>query len=73
VTAGIGVTWTSSFGEGSFARHVGLDCKAVAIADASTLRRDVDTAAQLEAAATLGLGPHTAALLAPARRQATRR
>ena len=34
------------------------------IADASSLRHDVDTAAQLEVAAELGLGPRTAALLA---------
>ncbi|MFB7894362.1 2-phospho-L-lactate guanylyltransferase [Microbacterium sp. NPDC056044] len=65
VTAGIGVEWASSFGDGSFARHVALGCQALQIPDASTLRRDVDTAAQLDAARTLGLGPRTAALLAP--------
>ncbi len=63
VTAAAGVEWVSSFGEGSFARHVALGCEAPAIPDASTLRRDVDTAAQLEAARALGLGPRTAALL----------
>lgn len=66
VTASAGVGWTSSFGEGSFARHVDLGCEPLQIPDASTLRRDVDTAAQLEAARALGLGPRTAALLAGA-------
>ncbi|HKP07017.1 MAG TPA: 2-phospho-L-lactate guanylyltransferase, partial [Microbacterium sp.] len=57
--------WASSFGDGSFARHVALGCEALPIPDASTLRRDVDTAAQLDAAHALGLGARTAALLAP--------
>lgn len=64
VTARAGIAWETSFGDGSFARHVALGCEALPIADASTLRRDVDTAAQLTAAAALGLGPRTAALLA---------
>lgn len=62
VTARPGVEWTSSFGDGSLARHVALGCAVLAIPDASTLRRDVDTAPQLAAAAALGLGPRTAAL-----------
>lgn len=65
VTAAPGVAWASSFGEGSFARHVALGCVALEIPDASTLRRDVDTAAQLAAARALGVGPRTAALLTP--------
>lgn len=64
VTGGPGVGWTSSFGEGSFDRHVALGCAVLPVSDASTLRRDVDTAAQLEAARALGLGPRTSALLA---------
>lgn len=64
VTAGPGTPWESSFGDGSFARHVALGCEPLAIPDASTLRRDVDTADQLDAARVLGLGPRTAALLA---------
>ncbi len=63
VTAGPGVEWESYFGEGSLARHVAAGCVALQIPDASTLRRDVDTAAQLEAAARLGLGPRTRAAL----------
>lgn len=65
VTAGVGVVWASSFGDGSFERHVALGCAVLPIADASTLRRDVDTADQLEVARALGLGPRTAALLGP--------
>lgn len=64
VTAAPGVAWQSSFGDGSFARHVALDCTPLQIRDASTLRRDVDTADQLEAARVLGLGPRTSAVLA---------
>lgn len=64
VTAAADAPWATAFGDGSFARHVALGCVPLEIPDASTLRRDVDTAAQLEAAASLGLGPRTAALLA---------
>jgi len=63
VTAGSGIPWRSSFGADSFARHVALGCSPLAIPDASSLRRDVDTATQLDAAAGLGLGPRTSALL----------
>lgn len=63
VTARAGVDWDSSFGDGSFARHVALGCVPLEIPGTSTLRRDVDTAQQLQEAVALGLGPHTAALL----------
>lgn len=63
VTAAAGVPWTSAFGDGSFERHVALGCTPLPVPDASTLRRDIDTAAHLEASARLGLGPRTAALL----------
>lgn len=63
VTAATGVEWTSAFGDGSLARHVSLGCAALSIPDASTLRRDVDTAVQLDAARALGLGPRTVAVL----------
>lgn len=63
VTAAAGVAWTSAFGADSFARHVALGCVALPIPDASTLRRDVDTAVQLREAASLGLGPRTGALV----------
>ena len=64
VTAMPGVAWTSSFGEDSFARHTSSGCSALQIPDASTLRRDVDTAAQLRVAMAHGVGPRTTALVA---------
>ncbi|MGZ8803788.1 MAG: 2-phospho-L-lactate guanylyltransferase [Microbacterium sp.] len=64
VTAGRGIPLQTSFGDGSYARHIELGCAPLEVRGTSTLRRDVDTAAQLEAAAGLGLGPRTAALLA---------
>jgi 2-phospho-L-lactate guanylyltransferase len=64
VTARSGIPLMTSFGDGSFARHVDLGCVPLEITAASSLRRDVDTADQLEVAARLGLGPRTAALLA---------
>ncbi|MET0811950.1 MAG: 2-phospho-L-lactate guanylyltransferase [Microbacterium sp.] len=63
VTAAPDVPWESSFGDGSFARHVALGCVALRVPDASTLRRDVDTRDQLLEARELGLGPRTAGLL----------
>jgi 2-phospho-L-lactate guanylyltransferase len=63
VTARPGVPWSSSFGDGSFARHTAAGYTALEIPDASTLRRDVDTADQLEAAVRLGVGRRTAAVL----------
>jgi len=64
VTAGVGVAWASLFGADSFARHRTLGCVPIEVPAASGLRRDVDTAEQLAAAASLGLGPRSAALLA---------
>jgi 2-phospho-L-lactate guanylyltransferase len=64
VTAGAGVAWASAFGADSFARHRALGCGPLEVPAASGLRRDVDTAEQLAAAASLGLGPRSAALLA---------
>ena len=67
VTARSGIPLLTSFGGGSFARHVGLGCVPLGIDAASSLRRDVDTPDQLEAAAALGVGPRTAAVLAAPR------
>ena len=69
VTARAGTVWQAAFGPDSFARHTELGCVPLTVAHASTLRRDVDTSAQLEAAAGLGLGARTAGVLA-ARRSA---
>jgi 2-phospho-L-lactate guanylyltransferase len=63
VTARAGVAWSSAFGIDSFARHIALGCVPLDIPEASTLRRDVDTAAQLVAAESLGLGRRTGALI----------
>ncbi len=64
VAAARGIPLSPAFGDGSFARHLAQGCVALPVPAASTLRRDVDTAEQLAAAARLGLGPRTAALFA---------
>lgn len=64
VTAGAGIPLRTSFGDGSFARHRDLGCVPLEVDASSTLRRDVDTPAQLDQAAALGVGPRTAAVLA---------
>lgn len=51
------------FGVGSSAAHLAAGARPVGLA-ARTLRRDVDDLTDLESAATLGLGAHTAAALA---------
>ncbi len=56
-----------AFGPGSAAEHVRRGALRLDL-DLPRLRRDVDTPADLVAAAGLGCGPRTAALLAPARR-----
>ena len=63
VTARPGVELVAEFGTESAARHRQLGLVELPIASGSTLRRDVDTPEQLAAAATLGLGPRTRALL----------
>src|SRR6187402_1497069 len=54
VTAASGIPLLTSFGARSYARHIELGCVPLEIAVASSLRHDVDTAAQLEVAAELG-------------------
>ncbi|WP_100812745.1 MULTISPECIES: 2-phospho-L-lactate guanylyltransferase [unclassified Microbacterium] len=63
VTARGGIDLVTSFGVGSLDRHAAAGCRVLNVARGSTLRRDVDTAAHLETARTLGLGERTAALL----------
>ena len=63
VTAAPGTPWASAFGAGSVARHVALGCVPLAVPDASTLRRDVDTVEQLDTAVAHGIGRRTAAAL----------
>ncbi|MCD1269062.1 2-phospho-L-lactate guanylyltransferase [Microbacterium sp. MEC084] len=62
VTARPGVKLEPAFGDGSAARHRVAGFAELHVPAASTLRRDVDTADQLRAAAGLGLGPRTSAL-----------
>ena len=63
LAAGPGVDLDPHFGQGSARRHE--ESGAVPVrADVPTVRRDVDTDADLEAARTLGVGAHTAAVLA---------
>ncbi|SCG57558.1 2-phospho-L-lactate guanylyltransferase [Micromonospora halophytica] len=59
-----GVALEPRFGIGSAAAHAAGGALPLH-GDWPTLRRDVDTAADLTTAARLGLGPHSAALLAP--------
>ena len=58
-----GVTVTPRFGLGSRAAHAADGHVALDLSSTSSLRRDVDTAADLDAARQLGLGPHTSAVL----------
>ncbi len=66
VPTGPGTAHTSTrFGQGSAAAHAGLGFRRVEV-DAPGLRTDVDDAASLAAAITLGVGAHTRAALARA-------
>ncbi|MEV0212357.1 NTP transferase domain-containing protein [Micromonospora sp. NPDC050695] len=62
LTAAPGVALDPRFGVGSAAAHAASGALPLT-GDWPSLRRDVDTAADLSAAARLGLGPRTAALL----------
>lgn len=66
VTARAGAVWVSAFGADSAARHRLLGCTDLAVERESSLRRDVDTAAQLSQAVALGVGPRTSAVLGAA-------
>lgn len=65
LAAPAGVPLAPRFGPGSAAAHAASGALPLA-GDWPSLRRDVDTPADLAAAAGLGLGPRTAALLAGA-------
>lgn len=66
LTAGPGVPLDPRFGVGSAVAHAASGALPLD-GDWPSLRRDVDTAADLAAAARLGLGPRTAALMAAGR------
>jgi 2-phospho-L-lactate guanylyltransferase len=63
-TARPGVRFEPLFGPGSADRHRGAGAAELLLPDVVSVRRDVDDAAGLRAAAALGLGPHTAVLAA---------
>jgi 2-phospho-L-lactate/phosphoenolpyruvate guanylyltransferase len=63
LTAGPGFGLRPAYGEGSLARHVSRGAAVLALDGVARLRRDVDTPGDLHDAASLGLGPATAALL----------
>ena len=62
LAAGAGAALSPSYGPGSCAAH--LASGAVRLVAAESLRLDVDTPNDLAAAVALGVGPHTAQLLA---------
>ncbi|MFJ2581746.1 2-phospho-L-lactate guanylyltransferase [Kitasatospora aureofaciens] len=51
-----------AFGDGSRARHAAGGALELRLADVESVRRDVDTGADLGEALALGVGPHTSAL-----------
>ncbi len=59
-----GITLLPRFGFGSRAAHEADGHVVLGLPPTSSIRRDVDTMADLDAARALGLGPHTSALLA---------
>ncbi|WUH95716.1 2-phospho-L-lactate guanylyltransferase [Streptomyces sp. NBC_00433] len=66
LTASPGVALSPGFGGASRARHLASGAREITLPGVSSVRQDVDTAADLDAARALGLGPRTA-LLFPAR------
>lgn len=63
LTAAPGAISDPHFGAGSHARHRSAGMQSLIMDPAVTLRRDVDTAADLAAAIAMGVGPHTLAAL----------
>jgi 2-phospho-L-lactate/phosphoenolpyruvate guanylyltransferase len=71
-TAAPGAAFRPAFGLASRARHAAGGAAELQLPDIPGLRRDVDTPADLRAAAALGLGPRTAPLAADLLRCAPR-
>lgn len=63
LTASPGVPLSPGFGGSSRARHLASGAREIALPDVESVRRDVDTGADLDRARALGVGPHTARLL----------
>ncbi|MFI0722550.1 2-phospho-L-lactate guanylyltransferase [Streptomyces sp. NPDC021224] len=66
LTASPGVPLSPGFGGASRARHLASGAREITLPAVPSVRQDVDTGADLDAARALGLGPRTAALF-PAR------
>jgi 2-phospho-L-lactate guanylyltransferase len=66
LTASPGVALSPGFGGASRERHLASGAREITLPGVPSVRQDVDTAADLEAARALGLGPRTS-LLFPAR------
>ncbi|UQA92916.1 2-phospho-L-lactate guanylyltransferase [Streptomyces halobius] len=60
LTATSGVELDPAFGGPSRARHLASGAREIRSAEVPSVRRDVDTGADLRAALALGVGPHTA-------------
>ncbi|WP_234331974.1 2-phospho-L-lactate guanylyltransferase [Streptomyces sp. NRRL S-87] len=65
LSAAPGVELAPAFGGPSRARHSASGAVEIVLAGVESVRRDVDTGADLAAAAALGLGPRTARLYRP--------
>lgn len=59
-TARWGEPFGPAFGPGSRRRHLDMGAHELTVSDIATVRRDVDTPADLEVALRLGVGPRTA-------------
>lgn len=66
LSAGPGVELEPAFGGASRLRHLSSGAVEIRLAGVDSVRRDVDTGADLAAAGELGLGPRTAARWLPA-------
>ena len=60
LTAASGAALNPAFGGPSRARHLASGAREITLDAVDSVRRDVDTAADLRAALALGVGPHTA-------------
>jgi 2-phospho-L-lactate guanylyltransferase len=64
LAAAPGIGLAPAFGEASRARHRGSGAQEILLEGVDSVRRDVDTADDLQVALSLGVGPRTAAVMA---------